>query len=96
MPVLLTQEEEFETWLTGSAEEAFALAREYPVGRKNEIRDIMRRADRQMEASKDRYCDDLCSLGVVMPRKWHRRAGRTLSNRTVWAPARQSRWPEAI
>lgn len=30
MPVLLTREEEFETWLRGSADEAFALAREYP------------------------------------------------------------------
>ena len=30
MPVLLTKEEEFETWLNGSAEEAFELAREYP------------------------------------------------------------------
>jgi putative SOS response-associated peptidase YedK len=30
MPVLLTREEEFETWLRGSAHEAFALAREYP------------------------------------------------------------------
>ena len=30
MPVLLTREEEFNTWLRGLAEEAFALAREYP------------------------------------------------------------------
>jgi putative SOS response-associated peptidase YedK len=30
MPVLLTREEEFETWLTGSTDEALALAREYP------------------------------------------------------------------
>jgi putative SOS response-associated peptidase YedK len=30
MPVLLTREEEFETWLRGSPEEAFSLAREYP------------------------------------------------------------------
>jgi putative SOS response-associated peptidase YedK len=30
MPVLLTREEEFETWLRGSTEEALALAREYP------------------------------------------------------------------
>ena len=32
MPVLLTHEEEFETWLTGSADEVFALARQYPPG----------------------------------------------------------------
>jgi hypothetical protein len=31
MPVLLTREEEFETWLRGSADEALALAREYPA-----------------------------------------------------------------
>lgn len=31
MPVLLTREEEFETWLRGSPDEAFALAREYPA-----------------------------------------------------------------
>jgi putative SOS response-associated peptidase YedK len=30
MPVMLTREEEFDTWLRGSADEAFALAREYP------------------------------------------------------------------
>ena len=30
MPVLLTNTVEFETWLTGSADDAFALAREYP------------------------------------------------------------------
>jgi len=29
MPVMLTSEEEFETWLCGSADEAFALARKY-------------------------------------------------------------------
>jgi len=29
MPVILTREEEFETWLRGSAKDAFALAREY-------------------------------------------------------------------
>jgi putative SOS response-associated peptidase YedK len=33
MPVLLTRDEEFETWLSGSPEEAFALAREYPPER---------------------------------------------------------------
>ena len=30
MPVLLTREEEFDTWLRGSTEEAMGLAREYP------------------------------------------------------------------
>jgi putative SOS response-associated peptidase YedK len=30
MPVLLTQEEEFDTWLRGPPDEALALAREYP------------------------------------------------------------------
>src|SRR5215510_8537269 len=31
MPILLTREEEFATWLTGPPDEAFALAREYPA-----------------------------------------------------------------
>jgi putative SOS response-associated peptidase YedK len=31
MPVLLTREDEFETWLRGSPAEALALAREYPA-----------------------------------------------------------------
>jgi putative SOS response-associated peptidase YedK len=31
MPVLLTREEEFDTWLRGSPDEAFALSREYPA-----------------------------------------------------------------
>ena len=31
MPVLLTREDEFETWLRGPPDEAFALAREYPA-----------------------------------------------------------------
>jgi putative SOS response-associated peptidase YedK len=30
MPVLLTREDEFETWLKGTPDEALALAREYP------------------------------------------------------------------
>src|SRR5262249_22748498 len=30
MPVLLTREEEFEAWLSGSTAEALALGREYP------------------------------------------------------------------
>jgi putative SOS response-associated peptidase YedK len=30
MPVILTREEEFETWMRGSADEAFSLARQYP------------------------------------------------------------------
>jgi putative SOS response-associated peptidase YedK len=33
VPVLLTREEEFQTWLRGSAEEALALARQYPPER---------------------------------------------------------------
>src|SRR5262249_10112450 len=40
-----------------------------------------------METSEHGYCDDPSSLGASMRRKWLRRAGRTLSNRTVWAPA---------
>ncbi len=32
-PVLLTREEEFQTWLDGTPDEAFALTREYPADR---------------------------------------------------------------
>jgi putative SOS response-associated peptidase YedK len=39
MPVLLTHEEEFETWLKGSPDEAFALAREYPAQRMRVIQE---------------------------------------------------------
>lgn len=31
MPVLLTREEDFDTWLWGSPDEAMTLAREYPA-----------------------------------------------------------------
>jgi putative SOS response-associated peptidase YedK len=30
MPVLLTSDEQFETWLTGSPADAFSLAKEFP------------------------------------------------------------------
>ena len=33
MSVLLTREEEFQTWLNGTPDEAFALTREYPADR---------------------------------------------------------------
>ena len=32
-PVLLDQPEQFETWLSGTPDEAFSLAREYPADR---------------------------------------------------------------
>jgi putative SOS response-associated peptidase YedK len=44
MPVLLTREEEFETWLKGSPDEAFALAREYPEDR---MRIVQRGPDKE-------------------------------------------------
>jgi putative SOS response-associated peptidase YedK len=39
MPVLLTHEEEFQTWLNGTRDEAFALAREYPADRMAVVQD---------------------------------------------------------
>src|SRR6516225_1341635 len=39
-----------------------------------------------MEASEHRYCHDLSSLGTSMRRTCPRRAGRTLSDRTMRAP----------
>src|SRR5262249_43025991 len=58
-----------------------------PVGRRNWIGLSCGPLINMMEASEHGYCDDPSSLGALMRRKWHRRAGRTLSNRTVWAPA---------
>jgi len=46
MPVLLTREEEFQTWLSGSADEAFALAREYPPEQMHMVQDGFDKEDR--------------------------------------------------
>ena len=45
MPVLLTKEEEFETWLNGSAEEAFELAREYPPENMRIVQEGLKKED---------------------------------------------------
>jgi putative SOS response-associated peptidase YedK len=45
MPVLLTREEEFDMWLRGSAEEAFALARQYPSERMRIVRERFSKQD---------------------------------------------------
>jgi putative SOS response-associated peptidase YedK len=45
MPVLLTNEEEFETWLRGSPEEAFALAREYPPEKMRIVQEGLKKED---------------------------------------------------
>ena len=45
MPVLLTREDEFETWLKGSTDEALALAREYPPERMRIVREGMEKKD---------------------------------------------------
>jgi putative SOS response-associated peptidase YedK len=44
MPVLLTREEEFDTWLRGPPDEALALAREYPP---NEMRIVQEGFDKE-------------------------------------------------
>ena len=46
MPVLLTQEREFEMWLHGSDDEAMALAREYPQERKRIVQEGFYKEDR--------------------------------------------------
>jgi len=46
MPVLLTQEEEFETWLKGSPDEAMALAREYPADQMQIVQEGFDKEDR--------------------------------------------------
>jgi putative SOS response-associated peptidase YedK len=45
MPVLLTREEEFEAWLKGSPNEAFALAREYPAGKMRLVQEGFEKED---------------------------------------------------
>ena len=45
MPVVLTREEEFETWLKGSTKEAFALAREYPPGQMRIVQEGFEKKD---------------------------------------------------
>ena len=45
MPVLLTREEEFDTWLRGSADEAFALAREYPPEKMRIVQEGFKKED---------------------------------------------------
>ena len=46
MPVLLTREDEFETWLKGSTEEALALAREYPPSEMQIVQEGFYKEDR--------------------------------------------------
>jgi putative SOS response-associated peptidase YedK len=46
MPVLLTQEDEFATWLLGSPDEAFALAREYPPSGMRIVQEGLGKEDR--------------------------------------------------
>ena len=45
MPVLLTQQEECETWLKGTTEEALALAREYPPEHMRIVREGFEKED---------------------------------------------------
>ena len=46
MPVILTKEEEFETWLNGKIHEAYALVRQYPAGEMRVIPRGTEKADR--------------------------------------------------
>jgi putative SOS response-associated peptidase YedK len=45
MPVLLTREEEFDAWLRGSADQALALAREYPPQHMRIVQEGFEKAD---------------------------------------------------
>jgi putative SOS response-associated peptidase YedK len=46
MPVILTREEEFETWLRAPVEEAFALVREYPPEKMRIVQEGFYKEDR--------------------------------------------------
>ena len=45
MPVLLTREEEFNTWLRAPAEEAMAFAREYPPQQMRNVQEGFEKED---------------------------------------------------
>ena len=45
MPVLLTREEEFETWLSGAPADALTLAREYPPGQMRIVQEGFKKQD---------------------------------------------------
>ena len=45
MPVLLTREEEFDTWLRGSSDEAMSLAREYPAAQMQIVQEGLDKED---------------------------------------------------
>jgi putative SOS response-associated peptidase YedK len=45
IPVLLRREEEFDTWIRGSPDEAFALAREYPAERMHIVQEGLDKED---------------------------------------------------
>src|SRR5262245_39613598 len=45
MPVILTREEQFETWLNGSTDEALALSRQYPPGKMRIVREGLEKSD---------------------------------------------------
>lgn len=55
MPVLLMREDQFETWLSGSPDEAFALAREYPPDQMRIVQEGFEKQDllavRELKAS---------------------------------------------
>lgn len=73
MPVLLSREEECDTWLRGSPDEAFALAREYPPGpdahRAGEVRQG-RPARRSARHAEQRNSPVGCSLTVPLRADW--------------------------
>lgn len=45
MPVLLSEPDKFDTWLTGSVEEAFALTQPYPADRMRVVQEGSERKD---------------------------------------------------
>lgn len=49
MPVLLTREDEFDAWLRGSPDEAFAVARKYPPDQMRIVQEGFDKEDLQAE-----------------------------------------------
>src|SRR5262245_3293800 len=50
MPVIVTREEQFETWLNGSTDEAMALSRQYPPSKMRIVRHGFEKSDQLLAA----------------------------------------------
>ena len=72
MPVLLSEESEFETWLSGSPDEAFALAKSFDPAQMRVVQSGMDKEDLLVQAhvQNSRRCSySVIVLRIVTPRQ---------------------------